>query len=172
MDEDLKALAEDDPIGALLKNSVPTGGTLKVGADEFDDAGFRNPLFPLTYALARRAGAKDWFTGVALAKDVIGADHQIEIHHVFPKALLKAEGVSRRDRDEIANLAFLGAKPNKKISKALPEDYLAKIPKDRLTAQCVPTDPRLWKLSRFDDFLAERRKLLAAGVNQLIGAAQ
>lgn len=169
MDEDLKALSEDDPIGALLRNSVPTGGTLSVSADEFDDAGFRNPLFPLTYAAARRAGAKDWFTGVALAKDVVGADHQIEVHHIFPKALLKAEGVSRRDRDEIANLAFLGAKPNKKISKTLPEEYLAKIPKDRLSAQSVPTDPKLWKLSRFQDFLSERRRLLATSVNELVG---
>jgi hypothetical protein len=99
---------------------------------------------------------------------MVGPDHQIEVHHVFPKALLKADGVSRHDRDEIANLVFLGAKPNKSISASLPEDYLPTIPVDRLKAQCVPTDPKLWKLARYQSFLAERRRLLAMAVNELI----
>lgn len=168
MDEDLKAVSTSNPIGALLKNAVPPGASAKVSPDEFDDAGWRNPLFPMTYAAARARGAKDWFTGVALSKSVVGDEHRIEVHHIFPKALLNAQGVSRHDRDEIANLAFLGAKPNKTISKAEPEEYLETIPADRLKAQCVPIDRKLWRLSRFQDFLAERRRLLAESVNELI----
>lgn len=172
MDEDLKALAALDPIGELLKNAVPAGGSSAVTPDEFDDAGWRNPLFPLTYAAAKRKGAKDWFTGVSLSKDMVGPDHQIEVHHIFPKAILKREGVSRHDRDEIANLVFLAAKPNKTISASPPEEYLKKIPVDRLKAQCVPTDPKLWKLNRYQEFLTKRRELLADGINELIGAAE
>jgi hypothetical protein len=127
MDEDLKALTDSDAIGSLLKHAVPAGSSTEVTPDEFDDAGWRNPLFPLTYAAAKRKGAKDWFTGVSLSKDMVGPDHQIEVHHVFPKALLKREGVSRHDRDEIANLVFLAAKPNKTISARLPEEYLKTI---------------------------------------------
>ena len=59
----------------------------------------------MTYAAAKRKGAKDWFTGVSLSKDMVGSDHQIEVHHIFPKAILKREGVSRYDRDEIAKIA-------------------------------------------------------------------
>lgn len=168
MDEDLKAVAESDPIKGLLKNAVPAGGSADVTPEEFDDAGWRNPLFPLTYAAARRGGAKDWFTGVSLSKDVVGPDHQVEVHHVFPKALLKKEGVSRHDRDEIANLVFLAAKPNKTISSTPPDQYLKKIPADRLKAQCVPTDSKLWAIARYQDFLAERRRLLAESLNSLI----
>jgi hypothetical protein len=168
MDEDLKAVRESEPILALLKNAVPPSSTEEVTPDEFDDAGWRNPLFALTYAAARKKGAKDWFTGVSLSKHAVGADHQIEVHHIFPKAVLRHEGVSRHDRDEIANLAFLTAKPNKSISSTAPEKYLPKIAKDRLRAQWVPMDEDLWKLDRFQDFLAERRKLLATAVNELI----
>jgi hypothetical protein len=171
MDEDLKAVAAEDPIAQLMKNVVPGGTSLLVTADEFDDAGWRNPLFPLTYAAARKAGAKDWFTGVALAKDVVGNDHEIQVHHVFPKALLKKVGVARKDRDEIANLAFLAARPNRKISNRPPEQYLAEIADkhpERLEAQCVPMDRSLWKLDRFQDFLAARRELLAQAINNLI----
>ena len=106
-----------------------------------------------------------------MSKDMVGPDHQIEVHHIFPKALLKREGVSRHDRDEIANLVFLAAKPNKTISASLPEKYLRDVPVDRLKAQCVPTDPRLWKIERYQEFLAARRELLAAGINELIGEA-
>ncbi|MGH9315518.1 MAG: GmrSD restriction endonuclease domain-containing protein [Thermoanaerobaculia bacterium] len=171
LDEDLKAVGASDPIAELMKNVMPPGSSLQATADEFDDAGPRNPLFPLTYAAARKNGAKDWFTGVGLATDVVGADHEVQIHHVFPKALLKEVGVSRKDRDEIANLAFLAAKPNRKISSRPPQLYLAEIADkhpDRLTAQSIPSDRELWKLDRFQDFLAARRELLAAAVNDLI----
>lgn len=171
MDEDLKAVAADDPIGQLMKNVVPGSTSLVVTPEEFDDAGWRNALFPLTYAAARKAGAKDWFTGVALALDVVGDDHEIQVHHIFPKALLKKAGVARKDRDEIANLAFLGARPNRKISSRAPAEYLAEIAKEhpeRLQAQCVPMDRALWHLDRFQDFLAARRELLAQAINNLI----
>jgi hypothetical protein len=82
MDEDLKAVQLEDPIGELMKNAVPPGGSARISPDEFDDAGWRNPLFPLTYALARSRGAKDWFTGVSLTTDVVGADNEIQVHHI------------------------------------------------------------------------------------------
>jgi hypothetical protein len=171
LDEDLKAVESDDPIAELMKNAMPAGSSLDVTPDEFDDAGPRNPLFPLAYAAARKSGAKDWFTGVGLARDVVGADHEIQIHHVFPKAFLRQAGVARRDRDEIANLAFLGAKPNRKISSRPPEEYLPEIAEkhpERLTAQSVPMDRQLWKLEHFQEFLQARRELLATTVNELV----
>jgi hypothetical protein len=125
----------------------------------------------MTYAAARRNGAKDWFKGIALAKDVAGQDHEIQVHHIFPKAILKHAGVSRHDRDEIANLAFLAAKPNRQISSQPPAMYLPKIANkhtDRLQAQYVPMDPQLWQVDRYQDFLVRRREMLAKAVNDLI----
>lgn len=171
MDEDLKAVASDDPIGELTKKVAPLGRSLDVQPDDFDDAGWRNPLFPMTYAAARSRRAKDWFTGVSLATDVVGDDHEIQVHHIFPKALLKQLGAARRDRDEIANLAFLAAKPNRKIAARPPELYLDEIARhdpERLISQSIPMDRDLWKLDRFQDFLAARRSLLAQSVNDLL----
>jgi hypothetical protein len=171
MDEDMKAVTQGDPIGSLMSNALPGGRWSPVTSDEFDDAGWRNPLFPLTYAAARKAGAKDWFRGITLATDVAGEEHEIQIHHVFPKALLKHAKVSRHDRDEIANLAFLAARPNRSISAQPPSVYLPKISEkhpERLKAQCIPMDESLWQLDRYQDFLAERRTLLAKAVNDLI----
>jgi hypothetical protein len=170
MDEDLKAVLTEAPVVELMKNIGPTAA-LAVTSDEFDDAGWRNPLFAMTYAVARKRGAKDWFKGIGLGTDVVGEDHEVQVHHIFPKALLKEAGISRKDRDEIANLAFLAARPNRQISKRPPEEYLAEIARHhpgRLEAQCIPMDRNLWKLENFGRFLIARRQLLAAAVNELI----
>lgn len=171
MDDDLKAIQTDEPIRELMKNALGTDQEIEVRADEFDDAGWKNPLFPMTYAAAKKRGAKDWFKGMALSKDVVGEDHQVEVHHIFPKALLKERGERRKDIDEIANLAFLMARPNKQISKREPQEHLPEIAEkhpNRLIAQSVPTDRNLWKLDRFQDFLAARRNLLAKAVTELL----
>lgn len=171
MDEDLKAIQSEDPISKLMRNTLGPDEKIEVSADEFDDAGWKNPLFPMTYAVAKKRGAKDWFRGMALSKDVIDEDHQVEIHHIFPKALLKERGERRKDTDEIANLAFLMARPNKQISKREPLEYLSEIADkhpDRLIAQSVPMERRLWTLDRFQDFLAARRQLLAKAVTDLL----
>jgi len=121
--------------------------------------------------VARKRGAKDWFKGVSLTSDVLGEENEIQIHHIFPKALLKAQGVRRKDIDEIANLAFLAARPNRQISKRPPEEYLAEIADkhpERLESQSIPMDRDLWRLDRFQAFLAARRELLAQAVNDLI----
>jgi len=171
MDEDLKAIKNENAISELMRNALGADAKIEVLADEFDNAGPKNPLFAMTYAVAKKRNAKDWFKGMALSRDVVGEDHQIEIHHIFPKALLKQAGMKRKDIDEIANLAFLMARPNKQISKREPVEYLAEIADkhpDRLTAQCIPMSRELWRLDRFQDFLAERRRLLAKAVTDLL----
>ena len=171
MDEDLKAIQSEDPISKLMRNTLGPDEKIEVSADEFDDAGWKNPLFPMTYAVAKKQGAKDWFKGMALSQDVVGEDHQVEIHHIFPKALLKERGERRKDIDEIANLAFLMARPNKQINKREPLEYLSEIADehpDRLIAQSVPMERRLWTLDKFQDFLAARRQLLAKAVTDLL----
>jgi hypothetical protein len=168
LDEDLKSLPGGPT--ALIANVTGPAGWAPVSPDEFDDAGTSNALFSLTYAAARARGAADWFKNIEIASDALGADHDLHVHHIFPKALLRAAGVRRPDIDEIANLAFLAAKPNKSIGKKPPAQYLAEIAQRApaaLTAQCIPLNPKLWEIDRFQDFLAERRTLLAAAVNDL-----
>jgi hypothetical protein len=61
--------------------------------------------------------------------------------------------------------------PNRKISNRAPDQYLAEVANkrpERLEAQCVPMDRALWKLDRFQDFLATRRELLARAINNPI----
>ena len=167
MDADLRLLKESDPFDALehvLKQEV---GRLEVTADDLDDAGVRSPFFLAAYLACRMNGARDWATGVALSSTNLGTQHLLELHHVFPHALI-ADRYSRKDVNEIANIAFISKTANLHISKTPPTEYLPDIPRERLEQQFVPTDPALWEIDAYQDFLQRRRELLAEGINQVL----
>lgn len=169
MDEDLRAVASDRPIVQLLSGLLNSASSAAVEPDELDEADWRNPVFPMTYAVACKRGARDWFTGAPLGLGRSRSD--VHVHSIFPPALLEEAGVPRRRQDEVANLVFLVERPGVQATKLAPDEYLPDVrDKDplRLTAQAVPTDPALWRVERYADFLAARRTLLADAINGLL----
>lgn len=141
----------------------------KVTPQDLERAGTNSPFFCLAFLAVIRRDATDWFKGIKIRRESFAEDQQIEYHHIFPKKLLNARSVDRYLRDEMANLAFLGQKANRRILAREPADYLAEIAShdaNRLEAQFVPMDRELWKLDRFVDFLAARRELLADAMNR------
>lgn len=167
MDEDLRAAAGERPVVKLLAQLLAHASSAAVEPDELDEADWRNPAFPMTYAVACRRGARDWFTGAPL---VARARGEVVVHPIFPRAVLEEAGVPRRRHDEVANLAFLAERPGVQATSLPPEAYLPDVlaadPK-RLEAQSVPLDPALWRVDRYDDFLAARRAMLADAINRL-----
>lgn len=118
--------------------------------------------------LARYANAQDWFNGVS-----IGGSQTLEFHHIFPKAVLRHRYQLRKDSrtvDQVANLAFLSRRANLKIGSKSPADYLQVIDVSRLQTQCVPNNPALWTLEQFEEFVLQRRQLLADGINKLLAS--
>src|SRR6185436_970580 len=103
--------------------------------------GTTSPFFPLSYLAAVSRNATDWFKGIKVRRDTFSADQNLEYHHIFPKQILNSRGVDRYTRDEMANLAFLGQKANKRITARPPASYLPEIADHdpaRLQAQFVP----------------------------------
>ena len=171
LDEDLQALTRPNPVLALLEQMVQAaGGGLSVDPDELGEADWKNPLFPLSYVVARKAAAEDWFTGEPLAGSAAGRS-KIHVHPVFPRALLRKAGVAQRQREEIANLVFLAGPPGEQLERLPPEAYLADVAArhpERLRAQSIPLKRELWRVERYADFLAARRELLAGALNALL----
>ncbi|MEW6337803.1 MAG: DUF262 domain-containing protein [Acidobacteriota bacterium] len=175
LDQDLATLGADSSGVEALHNRALTDlrGKPEVAPDDLARAGASSPLFFLSFLAATSNDAVDWFTGIKIRRDNFNRDQDIEYHHIFPKKLLTAAGVDRYERDEMANLAFLGQKANRRILAKEPAAYLAEIAEHdpgRLEAQCVPMDRRLWALDRFADFLTARRALLSAEMNRLLGS--
>ena len=90
----------------------------------------------------------------------------------FPKAVLKTSHTSRETED-IANLAFIGGKTNRRISDKPPSLYFPDLINTSgisvFEAQCIPTDQSLLGTEAYGRFLAERRKLMSERVNSFLG---
>jgi len=132
----------------------------------------------VVYIVARSLSAVDWFTGISLYSKHLGRPNKLESHHIFPKSrLYKEGGFSGTDPDdqkkvnEIANRAFLTQKANLKAGTNFPGVYLPSVVKNypkSLSAQFIPISEELWKVERYEDFLAERRKLIAEAINNFL----
>ncbi|HYF61371.1 MAG TPA: DUF262 domain-containing protein, partial [Herpetosiphonaceae bacterium] len=164
LDQDVAALNKDEPIAQMIQNIEDKVGRRPVTERELRDQRKNSPYMLMSYVLARYASAEDWFNGVA-----IGGNQNLEIHHIFPKAILREHYDLKADSytvDQVANLAFLSKQANTRISSRPPSEYLLQIESARLRAQSVPIDPAHW--ANFEDFVLARRTLLADGINKLL----
>ena len=167
IDQDLKAIESADPINSMVANLKKDIPSFDITPEMIEGKYQRHPFLPLIFAISRKKNAKDWFTGLVLSSTNVGPEHKLELHHIFPKAVLKECGDFKlHEMDDIANIAFLSQKANRTILKSKPKDYLTNIEVDRLKAQLVPLDTELRMVDRFRDFLAERRKLITEAINE------
>jgi hypothetical protein len=172
LDQDLATLRDGGGVSDLLERLRLQVGRLDITPDELRGRSQTSALFKTMFLAFREAGAKDWFTSLLIALDHAGNQHKLQFHHIFPKAVL-AGSWTPREVNDIANLAFIAGKTNRRISKTPPSDYLLAI-RDRsgpavLDAQCIPDDETLYEVSNYDRFLARRRELIADRLNTFLG---
>jgi hypothetical protein len=179
LDHDISLIAQfSSPWRELLDAIIEQRGRIVVKANDLDGRIIQHPLYRMTYIVAKAVGAVDWFNGSPLDSPH-GSSYAIQSHHIFPTSLLYANGydadnhLHKKVVNEIANRAFLTGTSNLALSNTKPEEYLpeveAKYP-GALTKQFVPPNPELWHLDRYEDFLAERRRLIAEAINAHMGA--
>src|SRR5206468_3499723 len=128
-----------------------------------DGRAILHPLYRMTYIVAKASGAVDWFNGLPLDSPH-GGSYSIHSHHIFPSSVLYANGYNSENHlhnklvNEIANRAFLTGASNMSLSNKPPAEYLPEIDQrypGALAKQFVPTNPELWQIDRYEDFLVE-----------------
>lgn len=152
-----------------LSHSRMNNARVAITASSLVGKGSTSPFFLLSYLVLRRRGARDWWFGspVALSHD---GTYKIEYHHIHPRARLR-ERYSKAEINDLANLAFISDKANRKISARPPATYFAELEtldQSFLTGHMVPTDQRLRSLDAYPELIAERRAMLAAAMNDLL----
>jgi hypothetical protein len=172
LDQDLATLRDGGGANELTDRLRLQVGRLDVAPEELEGRNQRSALFKTMFLAFRAAGAKDWRSNLTIALDHRGANHRLQFHHVFPRAVLKSSYTSR-EADDIANLAFIGGKTNRQINDKPPMVYFPPlIEKSGLAAfdtQCIPTDARLLVVEGYKEFLTERRKAVARRLNEFLG---
>lgn len=148
-------------------------GRLDIAPEELEGRNQRSALFKTMFLAFRAAGAKDWRSQVAIALDHSGAQHKLQFHHIFPKAVLKG-AYAGREADDIANLCFIAGKTNRQISDKAPVQYfpsmIEKSGPAAFEAQCIPTDGSILTTDAYKAFLQRRRVLVTRRLNEFLGA--
>jgi hypothetical protein len=177
LDHDISLIQQlDTPWASLVDAIIEQRGRIEVKPSDLEGRIIQHPMYRMTFVLAKAKGAIDWFNGSPLDSPH-GESYAIQSHHIFPQSLLySAEGgydpenyLHKKLVNEIANRAFLTASENIGLGNTEPAKYLPNIEEKypgALAKQFVPMDPALWELDRYQDFLAERRRLIADAVDE------
>lgn len=170
IDQDLAALEGDEGgLDKLLDQLRLWHGGLRVEPGHFTGWSLGARFYPVLYLLTRMGEARDWGTGLPLKANLLGKMSRLEVHHIFPKAQLYKQSYYRSEVNALANFCFLTKNTNLSISDRLPEEYFPEVERAHpgaLASQWIPTDPELWRIDKYREFLEARKALLAAESNQ------
>lgn len=142
-----------------------------------------SPFFKLFLAAQIKSNDKAF-----LSKDITVTDiilNRGDLHHIFPKNFLKKQGFPRNRYNQIANFAVTQTETNIKIRDREPAVYFASVvsqtnggelsygaiksPEElslNLAANCIPANLHEMTVADYDEFLEQRRKLMAAKIKQ------
>ena len=112
-----------------------------------------------------------------------------DVHHIFPKEYLKSNNFGRNLYNQDANYAYLDTQVNKSIGKKAPHEYLGaavrqcetkqiacgsitdlELLRQNLEANCIPFETCEMDYTRYEEFLAERRKRMAKKIRDYYGS--
>jgi len=176
LDRDLRLVSSTtSPFDDLL-SVIEEERPLEIVAGEFEGRTVGHPLFGLMRWFFKSRNAVCLTTGVGL-RQAMGKKYKLENDHIFPYSLLKKAGYGWGNRvkyalaQEMTNRSILTQVANRAKSDKDADDYLRSVQKHfpkALSLQCIPEDQDLWKIERYTEFLAERRKLLTKEFNSFL----
>lgn len=176
LDKDLGIISKSSKPFDELLSIIKLERPLEITSDEFIGIGVSHPLFNLMKILLKSRNARCLGTGVGLRRNM-GRKYQIEYDHIFAYSILKEAGYNMNNQkkyafaQEITNRCLLTQLENRSKSASYAYNYLTEVKKafpDALGLQLIPEDEKLWLLDKYEDFLKERRKILARELNRFL----
>lgn len=172
LDQDLALIEQSDgALDRLINQLRQQRGSLRLSPEDFRGWSRGARFYPMLYMLTRVWHAKDWDTGIDLRDHLLGKLSRLQLHHIFPKALLYKHGYDRREVNAIANFTFLTQETNLAIANRPPSEYLEEFAARHpgaVESHWIPADRSLWRVEKYRDFLAARRELLARAANEFL----
>lgn len=132
------------------------------------------------HALLMRCGAEDFRSGQPFDQTVF-FDENVDIHHVFPEAWCKQQGIKPEVYNSVINKTPLSARTNRIIGGVAPSAYLARLEKGGERIPPIATerlesilrthelDVGLMRANEFDAFFNDRRERLLKLIETAMG---
>jgi hypothetical protein len=137
-----------------------------------------SPFFHVFLASQVKANDRGFLSKDVLVGDLISL--RGDIHHLFPKDYLKKNNLGKGEYNQIANYVYMQSEINIKVGNKAPNEYFSSLIaqidsgdlhlsginniddlKANLESNCVPFDIVNMGINNYQDFLTERRKLMA-----------
>jgi len=163
---------------AVLEAELPDSFWTGMLPQLMDTSSAQSPYFLAYKAAQVKLGDKGF-----LSRDISVLDlllNRSDMHHVFPRNFLKKQNLSRGRYNQIANFVLAQSEINIAIGDKPPEQYFGELGeqcaggrkkyggitdldelRDNLRVSCVPTSMLDGKIPAYEEFLEERRKLMA-----------
>ena len=171
LSQDLRCLEDGKGVDGLVELIHQNRADLALRPQDFWGWSKGARFYPLLYMITRVNHARDWGTGIELSQSLLGKNSSLQVHHIFPKHVLYGAGKTKSMVNALGNYAFLTQQTNLDISDRKPEDYfpeyMEKCP-GAIESHCVPTAGHLLAVDAYEEFLEERRKLLAKSANAIL----
>ena len=159
-------------------------------SDAFWDAGLpqqmdtsvaSSPYFNVFLATQVKGNEKGFLSRDLTVRDLL--DGQWHIHHVYPSNYLKKHGLPRSRYNQIANYVMMQGEINIAIADSAPATYFSRLReqcenqttyyggitdpdqlRDNLATHCIPPGMETASVENYDEFLQERRSLMASKI--------
>lgn len=165
-------------VESVIENELPESFWTGMLPQLMDTSSAQSPYF-LAYKAAQAKLADKGF----LSRDISVLDlllNRTDVHHIYPRNHLKKQGLSRGRYNQIGNFVLTQSEINIAIGDRPPEQYFTELMEQcsggkkryggitdadelraNLRTSCVPESLLDGKIPSYDDFLEERRRLMA-----------
>lgn len=163
---------------AVMENELPESFWTGMLPQLMDTSSSNSPYFLAYQAAQVKLGDKGF-----LSRDITVLDllmNRSDVHHVYPKKHLKGQGLSRGRYNQIANFVLAQSEINIAIGDKPPDKYFKELAdqvdggkkkyggitdavdlRANLRTSCIPEAMLDGAIPDYDDFLEDRRKLMA-----------
>lgn len=185
MDFDIKRIREKGFLAFFQEveeaNLSDTFWTIRL-VQQLETQVVNSPFFNVFLAAQIHESADALFSNGTKIGDLISL--MGDVHHIFPKQYLRKNGYNEKKQyNQIANFTYLDTQVNKEISDDAPNLYFkkaieqceigkvlygniadVKVLKDNMKENCIPSNIVDMDYSDYPEFLATRRKMMAAKI--------
>ena len=172
-----------DYVATTIETELPDSFWTGMLPQLLDTSVSKSPYFIAFQAAQGYLGDKGFLSSDITVRDLLL--HKGDKHHIYPKKYLQNQGLSRSQYNQVANFALTQSEINIAIGKKPPEEYFSElraqvedgpikyggiIEREQLLENCeqncIPPSLLEGEVPSYEDFLTERRRLMALRIKK------
>ena len=172
-----------DYVQSVIDNELPDSFWTGMLPQLMDTSSSSSPYFMAYQAAQVKLGEKGFLSRDITVHDLLM--NRSDVHHVYPQKHLKDQGLSKGKYNQIANFVLAQSEINIAIGARAPDVYFAELAaqcnggkkrfggitdlaemRANLRTSCIPDAMLDGDVPDFEDFLEQRRKLMALKIKQ------